>query len=256
MARSIGEHGVYDVTTPLPGTYTIGENEVTISVEDVLGGTFRSSFDGEGEAYWSFDEGSGDVAYDRAGGRHAAITNGEWVEGVQGSAIAFDGEGYGEARPMEGSTNEFTVSAWIKPESESSGAILSTGKDGGRKSNTGVLFDHGLSGWLTDRLGLYLGSGSSNFNFHSPELGLEYPTESYHHVAAVFNRGSVSWYFDGEQLGEEMTDLQQVEHTGGRSSYIGREYSGYGGQNPFHGSIDELRYYETALSIEELRSLR
>jgi len=255
MECSVSESGIYDVTLPLPGAYTIDENTVNVSEKDVLRGMFRSSFEGEGTAYWSFDEGSGDVAYDRVGGRHATITNGQWVEGIEGSAISFDGEGYGEAHPMEGSTEEFTVSAWIKPETVRSGAILSTGKDGWAGGHTGILFDHGLSGWNDDRLGMYLGNGDSSRVFTSQNLGIKYPADEYRHVAVVFDQGTVRWYLDEEMVGRNTTDMQQVVHSRDKATYIGREFSGKGGRNNFDGDIDELRYYETALDGKAIADL-
>jgi dolichyl-diphosphooligosaccharide--protein glycosyltransferase len=255
MEHSVGESGVYDITVPLPGTYAIGDDEIELSETDVRDGTLYSLFDGESDAHWSFDEGDGDVAYDRAGGRHAEITGGTWIEGVDGTALSFDGDGHAQAAPVDGTTEAFTVSAWIKPAAESSGAILSTGKDGWSGRRTGFLFDHGLSGWNDDRLGLYLGNGDSSRSLTSRKLGIEYPASEFRHVAVVFDRGDIRWYLDGERFSSGSADMQQVVHSGDKATYDGREFSGQGGLNKFTGAIDELRYYESALTDADIADL-
>jgi dolichyl-diphosphooligosaccharide--protein glycosyltransferase len=253
VEHSVGDHGIYDLTLPLPGTYSIGDTEISVTEAEIIDGVLRSEFDGEGDAYWSFDEGQGDMAYDYAGGRHATIKNGTWVDGVESGAISFEGEGFAEADPFDGSTNEFTVSAWIMPARIRSGAILSIGKDGWNNSTTGLLFDHGYSGTSDDRLGLWLGNGNTGFKFHSPFLGLTYPTETFHQVAAVFDHGTVRWYLNGELLRQQTSDRTEIAYNGDRSTYIGREHGSPGGMNYFHGGIDEIRYVERVLSDQDIR---
>lgn len=68
-------------------------------------------------AYWSFDEGSGDIAYDGSGhGNDGTIYGASWTSGVSGHALSFDGYddfvdvGY---LPQLQNTDELTVSCWI-----------------------------------------------------------------------------------------------------------------------------------------------
>ena len=42
-------------------------------------------------AYWSFDEGSGGIAYDSAGSNDGTIYGASWVDGISGHALSFDG---------------------------------------------------------------------------------------------------------------------------------------------------------------------
>ena len=249
--------GIYTVTIPYPGEYDISDSTISVSQANVRDGKVLARFDGDGEMYWPFNIGSGNLAYDRVGGYHGRIHNGTWTEGVSETGLQFDeGEGsYAQAPARQKSTDSFTVSAWIRPRVNSSGAILSTGKDGGSDSHYGILFDHGLSGWLKDRLGLYLGNGTHSASLSSPRLGLSYGTERYHHVAVVFDRGNLRWYLDGRRIESETVSIQEVTHAGDRPTYIGREYSGYGGTDNFDGGIDEVRYYEQALVESEIVEL-
>jgi len=252
-----GSTGVYTVTVPYPGEYSVDGESIRVSEPAIHEGLVRHRFDSEAELYWAFDAESGTTAYDTAGGHHGTISNGSWVAGVNGTALRFDPEQKTQvttsARPN--STDSFTVSAWIKPRTNRSGAIFSTGKDGGSNSHYGILFDHGLSGWNDDRLGLYLGNGNKSVHATSGDLGFSYPVERYHHVAVAFDSGTVRWYLDGKQVNEKSVDAQRVVHDENRQTYIGREYGGIGGINRFDGSIDEVRYYEESLSDEAIQRL-
>ena len=45
--------------------------------------------------YWKFDKGSGLQAYDSSGyGNAGIITYSEWVPGISGTGIEFEGDGY------------------------------------------------------------------------------------------------------------------------------------------------------------------
>jgi len=245
-------HGVYTETIPMPGQYEVGPQQLTLSDADVTNGAVISDFEHEGVAYWSFEEGSGEWAYDRAGGRHARLHGGEWSE----RGIEFDGEGYLQAQGIgERTVSEFSIVAWIRPEASRSGGILSLGKDGGSSSVHGILFDHGLSGWNDDRLGLYVGNGDGSRNETSPPLELSYPVEGYHRVAIVFESGEIRWFLDGQLLAEGSVATSQISLRDDRPIYLGREYSGYGGQNMFRGSIGGVSYYEKVLSTAEIRSV-
>jgi len=249
--------GIYSVTVPYPGEYTFGDARFNISSPSIREGRILSLFDGEGEMYWSFDAGRGNTAYDTVGGYHGEIRNGSWIDGVNRSGLHFASQQKTAVRaPARHNVTEmFTVSAWIRPQTDQSGSILSTGKDGSSKQHTGILFDHGLSGWNHDQIALYVGNGTASFNEHSPDLGLSYPSTTYHHVAAVFDRGEIRWYLDGEHISTRTIDAERVVHDGRSPTYVGRESSGAGGLNHFNGDIDEVRYYETALSDDEISDL-
>jgi hypothetical protein len=74
-------------------------------------------------AYWSFDEGSGNIAYDASGnGNHGTLTNGpKWTHGKIGGALSFDGvDDYVQVPDSPVLTpKSFTVSSWIYPFSTS-----------------------------------------------------------------------------------------------------------------------------------------
>jgi len=84
------KYGVYDIRVPYPGEYTSRKSTFEISETDVSDGRTISRFEGEGIANWSFNEGGGDTAYDRAGGNHLTGVGNLWTDGAIESAIQFD----------------------------------------------------------------------------------------------------------------------------------------------------------------------
>ncbi|MFC4357713.1 LamG-like jellyroll fold domain-containing protein [Halobium salinum] len=255
--RVSSRHGVYAVRVAYPGEYTVGGRTVDVSDSEIRSGTRRSFFEGDGISYWSFDAGEGSTAYDRVGGNHAAVEDASWTSGVRESALSFDSEEGSQAiaGTESGSFSAFTVSSWIEPRTQSSGAILSVGKDGGADSTSGFLFDHGLSGWVDDRLGLFVGDGDRSAGARSPSLDLSYPTNRFHHVAVVFERGAVTWFLDGRQIGRGSIPVSAVDFGDASRVRIGREATSYGDFSRYDGSMDELRLFGEALPDERIVSL-
>ncbi|WP_372796847.1 LamG-like jellyroll fold domain-containing protein, partial [Pontiella sp.] len=78
-------------------------------------------FDGRMESrglvgHWSFDDMAGTLALDASGyGHHGSVTNGAWVSGKRGGALAFDGSSSSVAIPaaaFETVNEEVTVAFW------------------------------------------------------------------------------------------------------------------------------------------------
>jgi len=69
-------------------------------------------------AYWKFDEGVGDVAYDSSGnGNHGTIYGASWTDGKFGKALFFDGDDLvqvEDSNALDG-FNEISIEAWVKP---------------------------------------------------------------------------------------------------------------------------------------------
>jgi len=249
--------GIYNVRVPYAGEYAADGTAVDVSRSDVEAGAIHERFEGTGDRYWAFDSGSGEMAYEQVDGQHANLRGVAWTSGVSRSGIELNPSDAAHARapPIENDTSAFTVSAWIRPTENASGAILSTGKDGGARSHYGLLFDLGHSSGQADRLGLYVGNGTGSDHWRSPELGLSYPMDRYHHVAVVFDRGEIRWYLDGEPIGNSTIDTERAVHDGERHTFIGREFTDYGNREYFDGALDEVRYYPSALPEGEVESL-
>ena len=79
-------------------------------------------------ANWRFDEGSGTTAVDISGNGHNGTINGtpNWVVGMSGSALEFDGDDYVDidSGVAELGAANYTIAAWVKT-TETGVAILS-----------------------------------------------------------------------------------------------------------------------------------
>lgn len=82
--------------SPLPRlvqlSFGLFVGSVTASQVENAGRT--SKFTGPGVASYSFDEGSGSMAYDCWAGHHAQLHKASWTDDVNGNAIMFGGDGY------------------------------------------------------------------------------------------------------------------------------------------------------------------
>ncbi|MCJ7571655.1 MAG: LamG domain-containing protein [Candidatus Thermoplasmatota archaeon] len=81
-------------------------------------------------AYWSFDEGSGNLAHDYSGhGFYGAINGASWTTGYSNYALDFDGEASNVNLDLYSKdlgfnkTDDYKISAWINTESTQSGVI-------------------------------------------------------------------------------------------------------------------------------------
>ena len=101
-------------------------------------------------AWWKFDEGSGIVAADSSGfsydGKLNGMDDGDWVGGIMGKSLEFDGVNDYVTIPSPDlvGTNTLTVTAWIKREGQQSiyaGIVWS--RDTNTQAGTGICFGSG-----------------------------------------------------------------------------------------------------------------
>ncbi|MHC4626775.1 MAG: LamG domain-containing protein [Planctomycetota bacterium] len=209
-------------------------------------------------AWWRFEEGSGDTAYDSSGNGHDGTLVGtpEWGLGPEGGTIVFDPDGCvgmdcGIFDPTDG-TGQFSLALW---------AIW----DG-----TGEI-QHFLtksSGWGADTMMVQVELWAANSSAaHADRVGASYqpvgsvpfslmPIDEWVHLA---------WTFDGSDL---RVYVNGVDEEGPKPFSIGPNNDaqveiGYNSNRPtvsertFHGSFDEVRIYSHALSpVEVLAAMK
>ncbi|GAH26687.1 unnamed protein product, partial [marine sediment metagenome] len=82
-------------------------------------------------AYWNFDEGSGNTAYDSSGNNDGIINGATWTTGYSGYALDFDGtDDYVDLDIHSenlgfNKTDSYKISVWINSTSTSAGMIYS-----------------------------------------------------------------------------------------------------------------------------------
>jgi hypothetical protein len=197
--------------------------------------------------YWTFDEGSGNVAADSSGYGNDGTINGtpKWVAGQIGGALDFDGSTNYVEIPHDASlsvTDEITIAAWTNMRSNASGEMAIVSKGGWAANN--------LPYELTETAGdvifwqFYDNEGRDSCSPESPAVN------EWHHIVGTYDGTIFKCYIDGE-LGEEWEYTGKMpENT--LSVMIGRRVTG-GCQ--FNGLIDEVMIYNHALTEDEISQI-
>ena len=246
MESDVGEHGVYQETVPLPGTYDITDTSYTISEDNVEEGALLSAFNGEGYAHWSFDEGSGEWAYDRVGGHHGRIHGAEWTDGRSGPALSFGGKGssdYVEA-PIE-SLQEFTISLWAYP------TALDVSEENDYRyvvrAGGGSILVFEENGRISFRLP---GAGGGRVRVFDNVI----TTKEWRQITITFDGAAREIYVDGERRAHDEVSIGDLDWRG--RIRIGNDMDGPMNHG-YAGLLDEVWISDRALSSEEInRRLR
>jgi Concanavalin A-like lectin/glucanases superfamily len=193
-------------------------------------------------AAYSFDEGEGEVAHDAWGEHDGTIEGAEWARGKFGSSLKFDGEDMVTIPASEdlNLTEEFTLEAWIKPETEGEYGHLFVKEDAAEEQTAYVISKH--ESRFHARLGI-------------PGVEEESPTDalelgSWQHIAATYDGGRVRFYVNGELVGN--APVADILSTDG-ALRIG-DADLWWSDEGFKGRIDEVRIYDRALSDAEVQA--
>jgi hypothetical protein len=195
-------------------------------------------------AYWSFDEGSGNIAYDASGnGNHGTIYGAKWTQGKIGGALSFDGVDDYVRVPDSDSldiTNAITIEAWVNCGSSPAGNLRSIV----RKESTYALrfySDGTLEGlvWIGGR---YKSSGIV-------PASIAWVPNRWVHWTFTYDGSSMKIYKNGILVMGPTAQTGAIDKT---TNDLGIGGTGTGAY-PFIGLIDEVRIYNRALSPEEIR---
>lgn len=140
--------------------------------------------------------------------------------------------------------SSFTVMAWVRidqflPSPQDTQRILSIG--GATDKERGWAFgikNHNL---------IFTAIGVAD---KIQPIGMTWSPGSWHHIAMTYQKGLVSFYYDGKLLGsvtqsfEQTIDTVEV-HLGGRA----------GKQDQLRGGLDEVKVFNTALTEERIRDV-
>ncbi len=203
-------------------------------------------------SWWRFDEGSGSLAEDSSGNANDAdVWGAKWARGPFGTALHFSGDDTWVSAPgvpeIDGS-DQLTLSAWVYWEGTSRYPNIITG---GRWSPGGFLV------FVADRVCRFRmgrpGHAAGDPNSQWAEVGapLVSPIEfgRWYHLAATFDRPTITTYVDGQQVGSATWDYP-VGYSG--ELVIGR----WGDIAQCHqGLIDDVRIYARVLSADEIAQM-
>jgi phage FluMu protein Com len=207
-------------------------------------------------AYWPLDEGQGKAIKDASGnGSLGRIQGGEWIQGVQGSAVRLGGEGdhidlVSDQRLNFGAAASFTLAGWVA--TKSNGVICSFRRGASPFPVIELSVRKGLlHGWVRDDTS---GFGGAYVDGASVNDG------KWHHVALLrqgdgtielFLDGASQGRFKGESSGGPITtDLRTL----GCDRFVmlrqKQKAPGY-----LAGDVDEFRVYNRPLAPAEITAL-
>jgi len=198
--------------------------------------------------YWAFDDGSGSVAVDGSGNGNLGTLNNmedaDWVDGVVGKCLSFDGVNEfvncGHDASLNMGTGNFTLYAWIK--TSTTGKAIIDKRSG--------IFGYALRLNANGELEGFIGDGAQ----YSTNHGNTVITDGvWHQIVGVRDGSTFRFYVDGDTDGTFPIsgDVDSTDHL---------DDLGIGVYTPtealfFHGLIDEPRIYNTALTPSEVKAL-
>jgi hypothetical protein len=197
-------------------------------------------------AHWELDETGGNIAYDSFGDYDCTLNgNPSWqpTNGTIGGALLFDGVDDYVDTPfiLDPAKGAFSVFAWIYCWTPGQAIISQTGGFGGT-----WLGANASEGKLT--------TGFSDMYFGALESESVVTDIQWHHVGFVYDMDSFHrrLYVDGVLVAEDATAVSGMPSDGGL--YIGASKD-LDATSFFSGMIDDVRIYNQALSVEEIKAL-
>lgn len=196
---------------------------------------------------WTFDEGTGSIAGDVSGrDNHGMVMGGaKWTEGIIGGALHLDGTDDFVSIPNESMfdlTGSVTVSAWIQVESFTKPwqSIVTKGDRAWRlhRANETKCAGFACSDLSRDQVGDLYGKRDVDDG-------------KWHHIAGVLDETKMSIFVDGA-LDASMNASTNIS-VNDYAVLIGANAQATG--RLFHGLLDDVRIYDRALSVAELRAL-
>ena len=215
----------------------------------VLNLVLMSSAQADLIGYWRFDESSGTIAADSAGGDNDGILVSdqfEWrpSEGRSGGALWCPGllDSYVEFPTTGMSATAGTVALW--------GLLADP-----QPAQTKYFFGHTTVPVWNNRVQLYMNNGDNLLDLglgdsHTRDTDIvELPMEEWVHVAVTWDSGNYVVYVGGEEVAAgTYTGLAQINSV----ADIANDGDTTGREEGHFGLIDEVRLYDRALSANEI----
>lgn len=197
-------------------------------------------------AYWSFDEGKGNIVEDLSGnGNHGVIKGGvEWAKGKWGNALRFDGTSGHVEIPMNQSLKSpgsLSIEAWINPtppHQKGFGGIMNNINGAANRRLLIREFDNVLYAQLH-------GPTDGSQTFFGPKV----ESNKWTHVVYVFTGEEEIWYLNGKE--EKRSFYSEEMPIGDNPLCIGWGFTGPDHYH-FRGMIDEVKIYERPLSKDHV----
>ena len=205
--------------------------------------------------HWAFDEGSGPIAADASGAAHSGVLNGAtWTNaGKVGNAIQFDGNNdFADTGNWDINSGKLTIAAWINADSfvgsYRDGRIVSKAVGAQTQDHNWMLSTIAQGSDTRLRFRLKTDGNTDTLIAGSGDL---LPGQWYH-VAAVYDGAMMRLFVDGTEVGS-MPKSGPISDSATAPVWIGNNPVSQ--SQPFDGRIDDVRIYDTALTVLEILTL-
>jgi len=214
-----------------------------------LGMTLASTASADLVGHWKLDDGSGTVAADSSGNGHNGTLQGnpQWIEGLFGMALEFDGSPdrvdvpYSEQLNPE---NEFSVTVWANVDPGGAGHRSPITSRDDTPQRGYIIYATPGNVWQ-----FWIGAGSGWAQTTGPAVELGEWT----HVAGVYSADGMKLYINGELEAEGAGTLSPNRQQ--RVSIGAGATEGAAGNYYFVGKLDDVRVYDVALSQEHIKTV-
>jgi hypothetical protein len=225
----------WNVTVPnqltINGTFAVGSFPALPNDADMVG-------------YWNFDEGAGTLAVDYSKTNQSlSITNATYSDGISGKCLSFDGSGDYATSGFITVGSSRSVSLWLY---KNVNASIQVPFNLGHTDGTATKDVMVLSIDASNVLSLTVGNGST-----SATSTASINNSTWYHIAGVYDGTNVTLYVDAIPDSTPGTIASGL--TTGNILSIGAYRNN--DQYFFDGFIDEVRIYDKALSINEIKAL-
>jgi len=181
-----------------------------------------------------------------------AVGNPSEITGAVGQAIGLNGSTQYMVVPNNSAlsfSGDFTISTWLKVNTDSSGAGTSIVAKHNSGASTGYVFFY-----YNNRLILQFGNGSS-WPASDVRSSTVIPQGSWQYVTVTRSGGTVKFYLNGTLDSTGSTISTAIPDSGG-DMWIGHDVNQSNvSEHHLNGGIDDLKMYSRALSAEEVSGL-
>jgi cysteine-rich repeat protein len=249
-----------DGTDGLPTCVQLGELDGTTSCDASCNIVADCTDEADDLVAWYKLDGTSGVVVDHTNSGNGCTVQGGVERGMPGfidDAYLFDGvDGYancGEGVQMDG-MDGLTLEAWVNMTAFSGeGMFISRATSLDASNLSYFLGIAGSSSWGFNQYHfMFAASDPGSIAF----TGSPIPTGEWHHVAGVYEAGTLTIYLDGEQSGSaSQADNGPVQAPAAARTYIG-SINDSGGQSTwstFHqGYLDDIKVWKVARSDEQI----
>ena len=231
--------------------------------EDVLkitGNTLISPTVTEGlTIHWKFDETTGTNAPDPITGNNGTLTdmaNSDWVDGKFGKALDFDGS---DDRVIGAKTiggeNEMTASMWFKPTALANDILVAKMHNDKNASGGDIKTGKGWYIKIRSDGDAWFGVGSRRHRDDNTRAGPGSITAgAWNHIAVSWKGRKATIFINGAPKASRTTSSGRSVGEDTEELWLARSQRWSTGDK-YKGQIDDFRYYNRALSVDEVAIL-